>query len=167
MANRNSPAKPWLVHLHSSFHRPIISDMSPRVEELRPIEQLKETNCFTVDLLSGDGEFNATLFDEQLITVSGFSVGSVVKFIVVGDKLLVFPEFQQHSMIYAFTKPFFQGQLQCAGKIDFNFSGDESRGPRRKIYGYSSSLRELPREDSDRYKQTVLGEKLGEYFVIE
>lgn len=141
--------------------------MSPRVEGLRPIEQLKGTNYFTVDLLSGDGEFNATLFDDQLKQISGSSVGSVVKFIVVGDKLLVFPEFQQHSMIYAFTEPFFQGQLQCAGAIKFNFSGNEFHGPRRKIYGYSSSLRELPREDSDRYKQTVLRETLGEYFVIE
>lgn len=141
--------------------------MSPRVEGLRPIEQLKKTNYFTVDLLSGDGEFDATLFDNQLMMVSGYTVGSAVKFIVVGDKLLVFPHFQIHSTIYTFTEPFFHGQLQCAGEIEFNFSGDESRGPRRKIYGYSSSLRELPREDSDRYKQTVLRKTLGEYFVIE
>lgn len=140
--------------------------MSPRVEGLRPIEQLEETSCFIVDILSSEGEFDATLFDEQLIKVSGFSVGSAVKFIVV-DKLLVFPHFQIHSTIYTFTESFFHGQLQCTGEIEFNFSGDESRGPRRKIYGYSSSLRELPREDSDRYKQTVLRGALGEYFVIE
>lgn len=148
--------------------------MAPEVEPLRPIERLRETVCFTVDISRQEVELDIASFDEQLKKVAGGGFEGRAKFIVANNKLLVFPSHHEHAMVYDYAKRAFsrepgdEAPLQSAGFIQFKFSEYEDTRPTRLVYGYSSSLVDygLEKEDSEKYKQTVLKEALGDRFFV-
>jgi hypothetical protein len=146
--------------------------MAPHVEALSTTRGI-ETTDLAIDLTSA-GEFDVALLDERLLEFANPSERfGDAKFIVVGDKLIVFNGRMQHNRMYESLEHTFgiTGKLQCAGAISFNFTDNATKGPQRKIYDHSVSLDYLDHKltvaNSDRYKKTKLREILGEYFVIE
>lgn len=149
--------------------------MSPRAEVLRTTRGM-ETTMLRIDLLSPE-DLDTNLLDARLKEAADSTKDlDEVKFIVVGGKLIAFNKRQKHAREYEDLERVFgiSGKPQCGGSISFNFTGDETLGPRRRIYDHSVSLaytiapaNRLSTEDSDHYKETVLREKLGEHFVIE
>jgi len=149
--------------------------MSPRAETLLGKDG-RPTTMLLVDLLSPE-TLDIPSLDEKLKQAALSDEDSgVVKFIVINDKLIAFWGRMEHGKAYEDFKRTFgiSGKPQCAGSISFNFTGDETQGPRRKIFDYSVSLaysvapaNRLSTEDSDHYKKTVLKEKLGKHFVIK
>jgi len=150
--------------------------MSPQVEILHTKRGIEST-WLAIDLFNQD-VLDEALLDEKLREAANVNQGEsgAVKFIVVDGKLVAFNKRQEHAKAYEdFERTFgIVGKPECAGMIEFNFTKDKSLGPRRKISDFSTSLaylaspsNKLPISDSEYYKETVLREKLGEYFVIE
>ena len=146
-------------------------EVSPEVRTIHAptAEGLQTPSVFVVDLQS-DAPFDGTLFDDQVRRVSKYAGDKgAVKFVVTNNQMIVFLDNSgMHGLIYKFSFSVgITGEPQCAGVVEYNFARDAL--VRRKISGYSTSLEEdgLSPEESNRFKHTVLAEKLGEHFTIE
>lgn len=156
----------------------------PEIEVSRTLREGNVTKGgFIVDLAS-TAPFDPDLFDQEIKIVGAHMLlpgtsGEKVhaKFIVVGDKLFVFSAQEQHLdgfwlMLRVFEDKDINGETQSAGMINVDFrkgSFGTNLKPQREIYGSSfgyADSGELTREQSEKYKQTILKEKLGEHFKI-
>lgn len=137
--------------------------MAPEVERLK--EEDSPQRYFCVNLASQE-EFDADLFDEQAkVLVGGFADFADLKFIVIEDKMLIFPEHLRHQDFYNNIRSELPGILQCAGLITIDFPQDSS--PVRQIHGRSPSLdNQLPPEVSQWNKSRIIKPLLGKFFIF-
>lgn len=159
----------------------------PNIEKSRTDRENKYQ--FIIDL-SSEVKFDPMAFDLEIRRVatpkaipgkfeSSSKAISQAKFIVVGDRMILFPQWREHTGGLLWAKEVFPdvdlgGELQCAGCVDVIFVlgafGTTYRSEERIIYDYSVGFYydgTLAPEKSDEYKQSVLKEKLGDYFTIK
>lgn len=152
--------------------------MSPRIEELKAqnLPPYGETYYYFIVDLSKSDEFDPNLFDEQARQVNfrspeyqmvGFPQrydNSRLKYIVRGDKMVIFRAGLQHSNADRLLPRRGRGRLQSAGDMLIIF---QEESPRRLIQGYSETLEgRLPREKSEEYKFGIIKSELGSFFEI-
>ena len=139
--------------------------MSPSIEARTHSEQL----CVVIDL-NDDAPFDPKEFDTMIKEVDytfidGMANESSVKFVVVGGKMYLFPETQNHLKFYAAEiRPHNQGEIQSAGDLKVDHDTGE-----RVIMGFSSSLEAnglLNDKASVKYRKEVIGSKLAEHFDV-
>ncbi len=123
---------------------------------------------FVMDLAS-EAPFDPAFFDTQLTAIARpEGQTGAVKFIVINEQMIMFESKSgMHSTVYRFAATIgINGFPVAAGSINFDFSREDL--DRRRIHDYSSSLIDegLNPDDSDKYRETVLREKLGAYFRI-
>lgn len=144
--------------------------MAPRVEA--PEVNNGKVNCFSVDI-NDPSSFDPQLFD-QLAKQVGYTDGidtSMLKFVVIGGRMWIFPFEQSHFDFYSRLKVEKVGKLQSAGMVRVKYfipdRYDETL-VRRNIDDSSDSLEsDLLKPDSERYKLGVMKEKLGKFFRVE
>ncbi len=117
--------------------------------------------------LNEPGVFNAAEFD-KLVKDSmkpNYAIYSL-KYIAVDDTLYIFPSTLRHNKAYKMLKDNgIAERLQSAGYVGVHFEDDGSTS--RFLDQYASTLVGLLSEESSNYfKNTVIKEKLGEYFQV-
>lgn len=120
---------------------------------------------FTVDLKLSPNYFSSTEFDDMArkVNYNPQLMISRLKFLVVSDVIYISGDGPRHLSFWNSLK--IKGRLQSAGKISVNHSPSDISYPPRSIYGYSRSLLGiLPKEESEKYKITVLEKVLGDFF---
>lgn len=153
----------------------------PEVEGSRTEKEgQKVRHGFVVDL-SSEVKFDPTKFDAEIKKIDPpimlpNNEMYQAKFVVIGDKIVLFSVNTNHIegiewIRKVFTDVDLNGEIQSAGHVTVNIHQVSMvvRQTERIISGMSTSLLEsaiLPLEKSERYKQTVLKEKLGDYFDI-
>lgn len=123
---------------------------------------------FVMDLAS-ETPFDPAFFDSQLVAIAKpEGPTGAVKFVVINGQMILFESKSgMHSTVYRFAPTIgINGFPVAAGSINFDLSKDGL--DRRRIHDYSASLIDegLNPEDSDKYRETELREKLGEHFRI-
>jgi hypothetical protein len=137
--------------------------MAPQVERITH-EGLLSQGYFCVDLASQE-EFDSARFDEQAKVLGGFPDFADLKFIVIDDKMFIFPEHVRHQDFYNNIKSKLPGTLQCAGLVTIDFHQDSS--PTRQIHGQSPSLgNQLPPEVSQWNKFRMIKPALDQFFIF-
>lgn len=145
--------------------------MSPRAERIETEVPTEEQRGFFIRLDTPE-DFDPLKFDQLVQELLGYRpevFPENLKYIVRGERMLVFPVFLRHSDAdKRFRRIGFDEELRSAGFIEVN-PLDEST-VRRCIYGDSSSLSlngQLPIRESNKYKLSVLREKLSLHFDVE
>lgn len=133
--------------------------MAPEVERFTKEGSTQEYFC--VNLISLE-EFNAVLFDEQFDLIKD-PIMSQLKYIVIDDRMFLFPVKQSHLYFYHSITKDPNSKLQSAGRVTVLFA--EGRFTTRVIDGYAESLESiLPIEASDQYRSNELKPKLDQFF---
>ncbi len=138
--------------------------MPPVVEGFFNKELLGNINFFSINL--GVPEpLDINYFDRLFKKAfpPGLNGEIQAKYIVCGDVMYIFNKILQHDEFYIAKV----GGLQSAGRVGVVIT---EKGIERRIFDYSANLNQcgsLSREQSDTYKKTEIGEKLGFYFKIE
>jgi len=154
----------------------------PEVEVSRTEKEgQKVQHGFIIDL-SSKIEFSPTKFDAEIkkidspIILPGNEMYQA-KFVVIGDKMVLFSVHNNHIEGIEWIKKVFpdvdlNGEIKSAGHVTVNIRQawmSVKKEVERIISGMSTGLLQngtLPLDKSEGYKQTVLKEKLDEYFSI-
>ena len=144
--------------------------MPPHVEQIATMEySFSKPEYFAVGLVD-QKPFDAELFDAQLKRICDSSNIPLGKYIVVDDVMYICGDHFRHtSFRQALGTQGVSGEVQSAGSIAGNYSGDDDYGPTRQIFGYAPSLERddiLSKDRSDAYRDTVISERLGEHIGV-
>jgi hypothetical protein len=138
----------------------------------RPAKLESHIPIFSVNL-DGSEPFDPQLFDTQLHELAADdrdeepdALSKVVKFLVVGSQMVVFPKGFYHLEAYSDLRAsangsadLHKGALACAGTITLD--------AKRTISGHSQGLNDKLSEDaSNAFKKDSLQQALGAYFTI-
>lgn len=136
--------------------------MSPRIENVE-----FENQQFITITLNDSEPFDPEKFDKLAKAAVELKLGTYpLKYIVSNDLMYIFPRKLRHSDVETILNANgITGKLQSAGYV--SIIETEEGSSFRIIDEYSSTLSSiLSRTDSDNYKNTVIKEKLGEYFKV-
>jgi hypothetical protein len=155
----------------------------PEVEVSRTEQEgQKVRHGFLVDL-SSKIKFDPDKFDAEIKKIDPpvtLPINEMyqAKFVVIGDKMVLFSVHNNHIEGIEWIKKVFpdvdlNGEIKSAGHITVNIRQawmSVKKEVERIISGMSTGLLQngtLRLDKSEGYKQTVLKEKLGDYFSIE
>ncbi len=136
--------------------------MSPRVENV----EFNSQQFITISLKDSE-PFDPDKFDKLAKAATELKIWTYpLKYIVSDDLMYIFPYKQRHSIAREVLKANgITGELQSAGYVSLMEAPGET--PLRIIDQYSTTLLSiLSQTASDAYKNTVIKEKLGEYFKV-
>lgn len=137
--------------------------MSPRVENV----EFKNQQFITITLKDSD-DFDPEKFDKLAKAATELKGWTYpLKYVAIDDLMYIFSRKLRHSDVETILKANgITGKLQSAGYVSILEIPGECF--LRIIDEYSSTLAStLSRTDSDNYKNTVIKEKLGEYFKVK
>lgn len=153
----------------------------PEVEGSRTeSEGQKVRHGFIVDLYS-EAKFDPNKFDAEIKKIDPPLMLPTeiyqAKFVVIGDKMVLFSVNENHIEGIAWIRKVFtdvdlSGEIKSAGHVIVNTRQawmSVNKETERTISGMSTGLLQngtLSSDESERYKQTVLKEKLGAHFSI-